>query len=259
MKKSISKFAILLMVMSVLFAGCIQEEKTLNQTMVDNGNITIKFIDNKGPIVTKEDADFSDFELVNRVFLVTPENLTMTLYTETSHGSYLMNASDELPEGFRIYAESETYNVNATQRYLMLQYKVFDTNESLNESMDMTVAGYVKEGYVSKKLENDTKYTQRIFILENNTVEMNGIINNNSGTNNGMINNSMNVTWILFTYDTVIGRIGVRDHKDKSLNESLKLLDIVLDRINIGTKSVKKHSSFGGIQQNVSLTMDNKK
>lgn len=257
--KTMVNILIILMIASVLFAGCIQNGETLKGQSLNNTR-TIKYIENREPLITK--ADFPDFNLLEYVHFVTSDNLTVSLYTETSHGGFIVNGSEQIPEGFRVYGSSEAYN--SSQGYLLLQYKVFDDNDRLNDSMNTTVFDYIRNGFLSKSL-NNSKYTQRIFILEssmeninNRTTKNNINTNATNGTTNvtKMRNNidkdkDINVTYILFGYDTVLGRIAVKDYKDKSLNESLKILDIALERLRVGTKNVSMNVSMFGNMTNM--------
>lgn len=259
---------IILMIVSVLFAGCIQEKIPGEQS--SNKTRAINYIENRQPLITK--GDFPNFDLIQHIYFVTSDNLTVSLYTESSHRSFIVNGSEDIPEGFRVYGSSETYN--SSQGYLLLQYKVFDDNERLNDSMNMTIVDYVRSGFVPKVL-NGSKYTQRIFVLESTVENINkraleDINNKINATNETDVTNitrikniaknmtlsdkdkNVNMTYILFGYGTLIGRIGVKDSKDKSLNQSLKILDIVLERLRVGTKNVTMNTSMFGSTENAS-------
>ena len=215
----------ILLTISVILAGCIDkpQEQLLPENYKEN-LITVKYIENSGSILTKE--DFPGFELIDSVRFISPENISTTLETESVHNTLVINESDEVPTGFRQYGGSEGYN--SSDRYLLLQYKVFDNNEKLNESMNLTAHNYIKNGFRPKAL-NGTNYTQRIFVLQS------GVANRTD----------MNITMILFGYDTILGKVGVQDSKDKSLEESLRIFDIAIDRIKVGKKDVIKTTMFG--------------
>lgn len=216
---------IILLTISVILAGCIDkpEEKLLPANYKEN-LITVKYVENSGSILTKE--DFPGFELIDSVRFISQDNISTTLETESVHNTLVINASDEVPTGFRQYGGSEGYNLS--DRYLLLQYKVYDNNEKLNESLNLTAHNYIKNGFRPKAL-NGTNYTQRIFVLQSNV----------SGRTD------MNITMILFGYDTILGKIGVKDYTDKSLEESLKIFDIAVDRLKVGKKEVVKTTAFG--------------
>lgn len=270
--KKLMNGLIVLIIVSVLFAGCIQEKIPGEQS--SNKTRAIKYIENRQPIITR--TDFPDLHLIEHVYFVTSDNLTVSLYTESSHGSFIVNGSTEIPEGFRVYGSSETYN--SSRGYLLLQYKVFDDNERLNDSMNMTVVDYVRNGFVPRVL-NNSKYTQRIFVLESTMENINkraleNINNKINATNKTDVTNitkiknmeknltlsdkdkDTNVTYVLFGYDTLIGRIGVKDSKDKSLNQSLKILDMVLEGLRVGTKNVTMDTSMFGSMGNASNMMN---
>lgn len=220
-------------------SGCISkpEEQLLPENYREN-LITIKYVENTGSIMTKE--DFPDFEPIDSVHFISPENLSLTLETESVHSTLVINATDEIPSGFRLYGGSEGYN--SSDRYLLLQYKVFDNNEKLNDSMNLTARNYIKNGF-KPKIVNGSDYTQRIFVLQSNVSD----------------SIDMNVTMILFGYDTILGKVGVKDYGDKSLEESLKILDVAIDRLKVGKKDVVKTTMFGDpVDANKSMngTMD---
>jgi hypothetical protein len=215
-----NKLLVLMVLLSALSSGCIFEpQEKLLPVNYDQKNITINYVVTTS-ILDKN--DFPDFNLKDHIYFVFPENLSLTLDTESSHGTGTVDASSEIPNGYRIYGSEEAYN--SSKRFMLLQYKVFDNGDRLNDSMNLTVTDYVNHGFKSKIL-NGT-YKGRIFALENETKDM-------------------NITIILFGYDTIIGKIGVQDYKDKSLNESLKILDIVQDRLKINTKQVQVSNMFG--------------
>ncbi len=215
-----NKLLVLVIISSALLSGCIFEpQEKLLPANYNQKNITIKYVVTTN-ILDKN--DFPDFNLKDHLYFVSPENLSLTLDTESSHGTGAVDASIEIPRGYRIYGSEEAYN--SSKRFILLQYKVFDNDDKLNDSMNLTVTDYVNHGFKSKIL-NGT-YKGRIFALENETKDM-------------------NVTIILFGYDTVVGKIGVQDYKDKSLNESLKILNIVEDRLKINTKQVQVSNIFG--------------
>lgn len=225
-----NKLAILVLILSVLLAGCINKEEKLRPSSnnTGNGTITVKYLENRNQTISKN--DFPDFKLVDQKYLITPINLSMTLETESVHGALVINSSDNISKDFRVYGISESYN--ASDRHILVQYKVFDNGENLNDSIDLTVNQYVQDGFKTEVI-NNTAHRGRIFVLKSN--------NNTNIT----IPKNMEVTVILFGYDTVIGKIGVQDYKDKSLNESLKALDIVLNILKVNTKVVKTDSKFG--------------
>lgn len=211
-----NKLIVLVLMMLVISSGCLRTgtEVKINTTVK---LMTINYID-KNNIINGE--DFPDFKLIGSTYYITPENLTLTLETETGHGVYEMNANTDVLKGYRLYGGSEAYN--SSKRYIVLQYKVFDSNESLNDTIDMTAEEiYIKNGFKYKPVNNT--YKERVVILESNVTNY----------------TDMNVIVILFGFDTVIGKIGVQDYNNKSLNESLKILDTVFDRIKVKTKEVK--------------------
>lgn len=212
---------LLIVTILVILSGCIYDDKQPKNNIVeDEKYITVKYID-KGNIINPE--DFPDFKLIYNIYYVTPENISLTLQTEMGHGTLAINGSNDVPQGYRIYGSSEIYN--SSERYLLLQYKVFDNDEDLNGSIDVTVDDYVQNGFELKSYNNsyNNSYKGKISILESNVTN----------------STDMNVVIILFGFDTAIGKIGVRDHKDLSLNESLKILDMVSDGLKINTKDVK--------------------
>jgi hypothetical protein len=215
---------LMVLLSSVLLSGCIFEpQEKLLPVNYDQTNITIKYVVTSS-ILDKN--DFPDFNLKDHIYFVYPENLSLTLDTESLHGTGAVDATNEIPKGYRIYGSEEAYN--SSKRFILLQYKVFDNDGRLNDSMNLTATDYINHGFKSKIL-NGT-YKGRIFALENETKDM-------------------NITIILFGYDTIIGKIGVQDYKDMSLNESLKILDIVEDRLKINTKQVQVSNTFESHQR----------
>ena len=209
----IYKSVLLVLMILVLSSGCINKD---TQPKSVHSNMTINYID-KGNIMNGK--DFPDFKLIDNIYYIAPENLSLTLETEMGHGVYEMNASTEILKGYRIYGSSEAYN--SSGRYIFLQYKVFDNNESLNDTIGMTAEEiYIKNGFKYKSVNNT--YNGRVVVLETNAKN----------------NTDMNVTVILFGFNTVIGKIGVQDSKSKSFNEALKILDIAFGRIKVRTKDV---------------------
>jgi hypothetical protein len=213
----------MILIISAILSGCIfkPEEKLLPENW-NKDNMSVKYMENRDPIITKN--DFPDFKLTNHLYFVSLKNASLTLETEGSHQSGSVNSSDinisdEIPVDYRLYGGSESYKSN--DRYILLQYKVFDKDDRLNDSMNMTVYDYTQNGFKYMML-NNASYKGRIFLLQSNVTNR----------------TDMNVTVILFGYDTVIGKIGVQDSKDKSLNESLKILNIISDRLKIGVENV---------------------
>lgn len=219
MRNKLVILAILLTIVTIL-SGCISGKQPKNNVEQDR-YITIKYIEKNNPIIT--DEDFPDFKLMDRIYYVSRENTSLTLQTEGSHGSLTINDSDNVPEGYRTYGVSEAYN--SSERYILLQYKVFDNDERLNDSINMTVFDYIKKGFKHRLLSSESYnvYKGRVFILESNVTNR----------------TDANVTIVLFEYDTIFGKIGVQDLKDKSLNESLKILDRVFEKLKTNTKEVK--------------------
>lgn len=209
---------IILLLISVILAGCVEKFTGSNLPQNDTTIIITKYIENSGPIITKD--DFPGFELIDHSYSIARDNLTLTIETEGFHGTYIINASDQIPEGYRIYGGRERYNLS--KRYLLMQYKVFDKDDKLNDSMNLTIDNYVKEGFRPVFLNNTRQEVQK-FILESNATNLTG----------------MNITLILFKYGTVLGTIGVQDSTDKSLNESMKILNIAVERIKINSKEMK--------------------
>lgn len=218
---------LLLIVISVLLAGCVNKPGELLPENNTAETTMVKYSENYDPILTEN--DFPDFKLIDHKYFIVPENLSLTLKTESYHAAGIINASEGVPKTARLYGSGETYK--SGDRYIIIQYKVFDNNEDLNDSMNLTVFDYTKAGFKHRVLKNITAHDKRIFVLESNVTNKSNV----------------NVTIILFGYDTVIGKIGVQDSKDKSLNESLKILNIVLDGLKIRSKEVvrDKKSMFG--------------
>lgn len=227
---------LILLIMSVILAGCIEKSETTKSDI--NETIKLKFIENREPLIKD---DFSGFKLMDHKYFVVPEDLTLSLDTEAFHGTSMVNASDGIPNGARLYGGSERYNLN--DRLMLLQYKVFDKSDKLNDSMNMTIGEYLRAGFktisINKSL-SDVLHGKRIFVLELDN--SNKSTNNNTNKSNVVVNksdtNNMSVIIILFGYDTVLGKVGVQDSKDKSLVESLKILEIALNRLNV--RSIEK-------------------
>lgn len=212
--------SIMILVISAILSGCIfkPEDKLLPENY-NKGTIDIKYLDNKDPIITSQ--DLPNFEPLEHVYFISPENVSLTLQSESVHMTGMLNASEEIPRGYRLYGGSESYNLS--ERYVLLQYKVYDSNESLNDSMDLTVGEYIKGGFKSKILKN-VSYKGRVFVLERNTTN----------------NTDVKITVVLFGHDDVIGKIGVQDNGSRSTDEALKILDVVTERLRVNTKKVVK-------------------
>lgn len=212
---------ILLIVLTIsIMSGCMDTivEKKVNTT---GKLMEINYMD-KDIIINGE--DFPDFKLIHNVYYISPENLTLTLETEMGHRVYEIDANTTIPSGYRLYGGSESYSTdeNSSNRYMLLQYKVFDSNVSLDDTINMTTEDiYIKNGFKYKHINNT--YRGNVVVLESNVTNR----------------TDMNITIILFGFDTIIGKIGVQDYKDKSLEESLKMLDIVFDRLKVKTKDVE--------------------
>ena len=257
-----------ILILSIILSGCITETLPENITgKTGKELIKIKYLDND-PIITKE--DFPDFDFLDRVYYIARENLTVSLEVEGSHGEVMVNDTKNIPAGYRIYGVSEAYNSSKNiskinnlsnnkndsyNRYLLLQYKVFDTKEKLNDSLELTVFDYARKGFKHRLLNNSNnsdngsinkKYKGSIFIFESNEINM----------------TDSNVTIVLFGYDTVLGKIGIRDSKDRSFNEAIKVLDLVFDRLKINTKDVETAridmSSYNGTRNNINKDNENK-
>jgi hypothetical protein len=215
-------------IISIISSGCI---KTNVQPL---GNVTgnlmkINYMD-KNTII--KGGDFPDFKLADNLYYIAQENLSLTPEAEMGHGVYEMSPNATTPQGYRIYGGSEAYNTreNSSLRYMILQYKVFDNNASLDAIINNTAVDiYIKNGYKYKSINNAYKGT--VVALESNVTN----------------HTDMNVTVILFGFDTIIGKIGVRDYSNKSLNESLQMLSIAVDRLKVRTKDVKS-AGIGSIQ-----------
>lgn len=206
----------LLIIISVILSGCMYGSEQPKNITESDRYIKVKYVEKDNIIKTE---DFPDFKLIHNIYYVTSENVSLTLQTEIGHGTYVINKSDDVPQGYRLYGGSEAYN--SSERYLLLQYKVFDDNEDLNDVISMTIEDYIQKGFEFRSLDNASRGD--VFILESNVTNR----------------TDMNITIILFGFDTVIGKIGVQDYKNKSLDESLKILDIVYDRLNVNIKEVK--------------------
>ncbi len=222
---------IIILVVSAILSGCIfkPEDKLLPENY-NKETINAKYLENKDPIITSQ--DFPNFKLLEHVYFISPDNVSLTLQSESVHMSGTINDSEEMPKGYRLYGGSESYNLS--NRYILLQYKVYDSNESLNDSMDFTIGGYIKGGFKSKVLKN-VSYKGRVFVFERNVAN----------------SSDMNVTVVLFGYDTVLGKIGVQDTRDESTNEALKILDMVMERLKVNTKKVVK-MDLSSIPANIS-------
>lgn len=217
------KLILIMLTISIILSGCINSGTKDNTTgqLVPGKMVNAHYVD-KNTIMTGE--DFPDFKLVNNVYYISPENLSLTLETEVGHNVYEMNSSAETKPGYRIYGGSELYSSkeSSRERYMLVQYKAFDNNESLTDTINITAEEvYIKRGY--KYVHINNTYNGNVVVLESNVTG----------------HTDMNVTVILFGFDTVIGKIGVQDLKDKSLNESLKILDMVFNRLHVKTKEVK--------------------
>lgn len=221
------KLVIPIIILSVILSGCLSEE-TKNVTDMVDEKITIKYL-GYDPIIVKE--DFPDFSLLDRVYFIAQENMTVSLEIEGIHGENVVNSTDKIPNGYRIYGVSEAYNSSKNTdkygRYLLLQYKVFDSNDRLNDSLNLTAVNYLEAGFKSKILSNDTlenkDYKGRIFVFESNTTNRTDV----------------NVTIILFGYDNLLGKIGVQDSTNRSFAEAMTTLDMVFERLEINTKKVE--------------------
>lgn len=235
----IRKLILLMLTVSIMLSGCIDsgvDTKTgITGELIPEKLVKINYFD-KGTIITGE--DFPGFELMENVYYVSSENLSLTLEAETGHGVYEIDANTTVPSGYRIYGGSETYNNSG--RYLLLQYKGFDKNDSLADTINMTAEEvYIKHGY--KYVSVNKSYKGTMVVLESNVTG----------------NADQNRIMILFGFDTVIGIVGVQDSKDKSINEALKMLDIVSDRLNIGTREVEVAKMSTIRSSNMSKTMSN--
>jgi len=219
---------IIILVISAILSGCIfkPEDKLLPENY-NKETITIKYLDNKDPIIIAQ--DFPNFKSLEHAYFISPENVSLTLQSESVHMADIINASEAIPRGYRLYGGSESYNLS--NRYILLQYKVYDSNESLNDSLELTVGKYIKEGFKSKILKN-VSYKGRIFVFERNVTN----------------STDDSITVVLFGYDNVLGKIGVQDTKDKSTDESLKILNIAMDRLKVNTKQVVKMDPSSHIQ-----------
>jgi hypothetical protein len=223
-----------MLTISILLSGCIDNGSKVNATIPDK-LVKINYVDNRTIL---NGQDFPGFELVNNVYYVSSENLSLTLEAESGHGVYEVDANATIPPGYRLYGGSETYNNSG--RYLLLQYKVFDKNESLVDTINMTAEDiYIKKGY--KYVSVNKSYKGTMVVVESNDTNVTG----------------QNRIMILFGFDTVIGVVGVQDSKEKSINEALKILDIVSNRLNVRTKEVKVAKMSTIRSSNVSKTVSN--
>ncbi len=158
--------------------------------------------------------DFPGFELTKNVYYVSPENLSLTLGSESNNEVYEIDTNTTIPPGYVVYGGFETYSNG--ERYLLLQYKVFDKNDGFAHTINMSAEDiYTKYGY--RYVSVDKSYKGTMVILESGVTST----------------NDQNIVIILFAFDTVIGYISVQDSNDKSLNEALELLDIVSNRLNV--------------------------
>lgn len=240
-----NKIILAILTISIILSGCV-DTGVVTKDNATGGLLPGKFVKanyfDKGPIINE--GDFPGFKSVYDMYYIAPENLSLTLETEMGHGVYEMPANETAPAGYRIYAGSEAYNLS--DRYILLQYKVFDSDGSLNDTIAMTAQEmYIKNGY--KRVSIDKTYKGNVVVLESsNATNVTG----------------MNVTIILFGFGTVIGKVGVQDSKGKSLDEALKILDIAFNRIHVKTKDVEavklstirssNVSSQGNMSSNVS-------
>ncbi len=217
------KLMLLMLTISVILSGCINTGTKDNVTtkLVPEKMLKVNYVD-KHTILNGE--DFPDFKLMDNVYYIAPENLPLTIETEMGHGVYEMNNSANILPGYMIYGSSELYNSSkdSMERYLLVQYQVFDSNDSLGDTINTTAEDiYIKNGY--KRIHVDNTNNRNMVVFESNVTN----------------HTNMNITVILFGFDTVIGKVGVQDSKDRSLNESLKILDVVFDRLKVKTKEVE--------------------
>lgn len=215
------KLMLLILTISIILSGCIDlgnnSKDNVTGEHIPEKLVKINYVD-QNTIIKAE--DFPGFKLVNNIYYVAQENLSLTLEAESGHGIYEIDSNVTIPSGYRIYGGSEAYSLS--ERYILLQYKVFDKNDSLADTINMTAEEiYIKHGY--KYVSVDKNYKGTMVVLESN-------ITNSTDTN---------VIIILFGFDTVVGKVGIQDSKDKSLNEALEMLDIVSNRLNIKTKDVE--------------------
>ncbi len=228
------KLILLMLTISIILSGCVNlgnDEKI--DVSIPEKTVKINYFE-KNRIINEE--DFPGFELVENVYYVTSENLSLTLEAETGHKVYEVDENVTIPPGYRIYGGSESYNLS--RRYIFVQYKVFDKNDSLPDTINATAEDvYIKHGYKYVPVDNEYKGTR--VVLESD-------VPNSTDKNRIMI---------LFGFDTVIGIVGVQDSKDKSLDESLKVLDIVSNRLNIKTKEIKV-TKMSTIRSSNSNSMD---
>jgi hypothetical protein len=213
------KLIMLVLIISIMLSGCIRTNVEPNVPSIGN-LMKINYMD-KNTII--KGTDFLDFKLADNLYYIAPENLSLTPEAEMGHGVYEMNPNATTPQGYRIYGGSEAYNTsdNSSLRYMLLQYKVFDSNASLNDIINSTATDYTQNGYEYRSIGSPYKGTA--VMLQTNVTN----------------HTDMNITIILFGFDTIIGKIGVRDYNNKSINESLKILGIAENRLNFRTKEVK--------------------
>lgn len=233
MKNNKNMKIILIILVSVLLAGCISKQSTiLGKNNTNSSMISIKYLEDNGPIIS------NDSNVLERYIFLAPINLSNTIETESAHGGgMIINAKDNIPQGFRIYGISETYN--SSKKYVLVQYKVFDSdvNNDLNNSIDLTVHQYVGNGFNTKivrNINNSIASKGRIIVLESN----------GSSANITNVPKGNNVIIILFGFDTMIGKIGVEDNKNLSLNESLDILNTFYDKIKIKNGEELSNNNF---------------
>ncbi len=216
--KLMMTFAIL--IISLVSSGCIfKPQEKLLPPGFDQQNMTIKYIEN-GTILDKN--EFPGFNLSAHIYFVSPDNMPMTLDTEGSHNMNAVDASIQIPSGFKIYGNGEAY-IAMSQRFMRLQYKVFDNDYMLDDLLNTTVLNMTSKGFISKKA-NGT-YKGRVFVFENNTKDISTDI-------------------VLFKYDTVIGMIEVRDSGNNSINESLKILSNIQNKLKVNEKQIQIPNTF---------------
>lgn len=214
------KLIMLVLTLSIVLSGCLRTSIEPN-TGLGESLMKINYVDN---VTIIKGTDFPDFRLADNLYYIAPENLSLTPEAEMGHGVYEMSPSATTPQGYRIYGGSEAYNTsdNSSMRYMILQYKVFDSNASLDAIINSTVTDiYIKNGY--RLVPINAPYKGIAVALQSN-------VSNHT---------DMNITIILFKLDTMIGKIGVRDYSGKSFNESLKMLGIAEGRLKVRTKEVK--------------------
>lgn len=212
------KLMLLMLTISIILSGCIDlSNDSKTGVAIPEKLVKINYL---GQNTIMNEQDFPGFKLIHNVYYVSSENLSLTLDAESGHGVYEVDSNATIPPGYRIYGESEAYNLS--ERYILLQYKVFDKNDSLADVINATAEDiYIKRGY--KYVSVDKSYKGNMVVLGS------GVANRTD----------MNVTIILFGFDTVVGKIGIQDYNNDSLSEALKVLDIFSDRLNVKTKEVE--------------------